>query len=301
MRMHRSAPGPAKLVHAHAHPRARAVAKAENTAHSAPKSGENDMSSQDPHAVAAALWAAMRQGRHMPAEFIGTLDLPSAYRVQLALLDLYLAAGERQAGWKVGLTAAAMQRQQKVHEPCFGFLLASGQRPSGHAFSFAELIAPGFENELCLRVGARLHGPGVTLEQVEAAVTHAAPALEIIEKRGDFAADLPLSMADNAQQKAYVTGPEIALTAANRGFATAEVTVMINGEARETAAGAEVMGQGAMLSVQWLANKLAEFGRAIEPGSLIMSGSFTRQYPIAQGDAVESRFTPFGPVSASFI
>lgn len=259
------------------------------------------MPQEDPKTVAAALWAAMREGRYMPAEWQGRLDLPTAYRAQLELLALYEAAGERQAGWKVGLTAAAMQRQQKVHEPCFGFLLASGQRPSGTVFRHAELIAPGFENELCLRIGTRLQGPGVTMAQVVAAVTHAAPALEIVEKRGDFAADLALSMADNAQQKAYVTGAEQALDASNRDFAMARVEVVVNGESRESASGAEVMGQGAMLSVLWLANKLAEFGRAIEPGSLIMSGSFTRQYPIVQGDQVESRFTPFGVVSAGFV
>jgi 2-keto-4-pentenoate hydratase len=242
----------------------------------------------------------MRQGRYLPAELMGRLDLDRAYHAQLALLDLYLAAGERQAGWKVGLTAAAMRVQQKVHEPCFGFLLASGQRPSGHVFRFGELIAPGFENELCLRIGTTLRGPGVTVEQAAAAVTHAAPALEIVEKRGDFAADLALSMADNAQQKAYVTGPEVALAAANRDLAAASVTVAVNGVERETASGAEVMGQGAILSVQWLANKLAEFGRGLEAGSLVMSGSFTRQYPISQGDRVESRFAPFGTVSAKF-
>jgi 2-keto-4-pentenoate hydratase len=258
------------------------------------------MPETDPRQVAATIWAEMQQGRYLPTALIGRLDLPQAYRAQLALLDLYLAAGERQVGWKVGLTAAAMRAQQKVHEPCFGFLLASGQRPSGHRFRFAELIAPGFENELCLRLGTTLRGPGITLAQAAAAVTHAAPALEIVEKRGDFAADLPLSMADNAQQKAFVTGPETALSAANRDLAAASVTVLVNGQPRETASGAEVMGQGAMLSVQWLANKLAEFGRSLDAGSLIMSGSFTKQYPISQGDEVESRFTPFGTVKASF-
>lgn len=258
------------------------------------------MPDTDPQHVAATLWAEMQQGNYLPSALMGQLDLTQAYRAQLALLDLYIAAGERQVGWKVGLTAAAMRAQQKVHEPCFGFLLASGQRPSGHSFRFAELIAPGFENELCLRIGTTLRGPGITLAQAAAAVTHAAPALEIVEKRGDFAADLPLSMADNAQQKAFVTGPEIALAAANRDLAAASVTVTVNGQSRETASGAEVMGQGAMLSVQWLANKLAEFGRSLDAGSLIMSGSFTKQYPIAQDDRVESRFMPFGAVEARF-
>ena len=34
-----------------------------------------------------------------------------------------------------------------------GFLLESGHRESGAAFRHAELIAPGFENELCLDGG----------------------------------------------------------------------------------------------------------------------------------------------------
>jgi 2-keto-4-pentenoate hydratase len=33
---------------------------------------------------------------------------------------------------------------------------------------------------------------------------------------------------------------------------------------------------------------------------LVMSGSFTKQYPIAHGDRIESRFAPFGTVSARF-
>ena len=60
------------------------------------------------------------------------------------------------------------------------------------------------------------------------------------------------------------------------------------------------MEAGALLSVVWLANKLAQYGRGIEAGSLIMSGSFTKQYGIAKGDAVRSEFTPFGTVEARF-
>ena len=76
--------------------------------------------------------------------------------------------------------------------------------------------------------------------------------------------------------------------------------VSVNGTSLDHATGAEVMGEGPILSVQWLANKLAEFGRTLEPGQRIMAGSFTKQYPIAAGDRVESRFTPFGAVNARF-
>lgn len=255
---------------------------------------------QEAASIAAALWAEWHQGRHMPAEWMSRLSLDEAYRVQLALLDRFERAGEAQAGWKVGLTAAAMRAQWNIHEPCFGFLLRSGHKPSGTRFRFPGIIAPGFENELCLRIGTRLQGPGVTLDQAIAAVSHAAPALEIVEKRGPFSEDIALAMADNAQQYAFVTGPEIALTAANRNLATATVEVDVNATVIDRAAGAEVMGGGGFLSVQWLANKLSEFGRALEPGMLVMSGSFTRQYPIARGDRIESRVTPFGVVSAGF-
>ena len=60
------------------------------------------------------------------------------------------------------------------------------------------------------------------------------------------------------------------------------------------------MGEGALLSVVWLANKLAEFGLGIEAGQVIMSGSFTRQYVITDGIAIQSRFSPFGTVTARF-
>lgn len=225
------------------------------------------------------------------------MTLDQAYRAQLELLARCEREGERQAGWKVGLTARAMQAQQGVYEPVFGFLLASGHRPSGTVFEFASLIRPGFENELCLTVGAPLAGPGVTLEQARAAVSHVAPALEIIEKRGDFGADLASSLADNAQQKAFVTGTALPLGALELAEVTLELAV--NGAVQERARGAEVLGTP-LASIAWLANKLAEFGRRLEPGMRVMSGSFTRQYDLHRGDVVEARFEPLGPVRAEF-
>jgi 2-keto-4-pentenoate hydratase len=251
--------------------------------------------------IADALWQALSEGRHMPAEWAGKFTLQQGYEVQLALLQRRMARGERQSGWKVGLTAEAMRVQQQVHEPCFGYLLESGRHPSGQAYRFDQLIEPGFENELCLTVGKTLRGPGVRLEDAVAAVTHAAPALEIVEVRGPFAGNLPLAMADNAQQKAYVTGAAVPLTADNRDLARATVTVTVDGEITETAAGSAVMNGGGLLSVVWLANKLSEFGLALEAGMQVMSGSFTRQYRAQPGMRVRSSFDPFGAVGAEFI
>ena len=246
-----------------------------------------------------AFWTSARDRTAPSSEWMKRLSREEAYRVQLGVLARYVQAGERHAGWKVGLTSKAMQIQQKVHEPVLGFLLASGEKPSGTRFQFTDLISPGFENELCLAVGTTLEGPGVTLERAEAALAAMAPAFEIIEKRGDFAADLNVSLADNAQQRAYVTGGSVPVPS---GFdlATIALELSVNGAVVERALGREVLGTPAA-SIAWLANKLAEFGLALEAGMKVMSGSFTRQYPIARGDRIEARFDPIGPVRAEFV
>jgi 2-keto-4-pentenoate hydratase len=246
-----------------------------------------------------AFWESARRGIYGPPEWKGRLTREQAYAIQLGMLARHVRDGDRHAGWKVGLTAKAMQLQQGVYEPVFGFLIASGERASGTRFRYAELIQPGFENELCLTMGTTLRGPGITTAQAAAAISAMAPALEIIERRGDFAGDLNLALADNAQQKAFVTGPAVPMPA---GFDLAAVTVdvAVNGAHSERALGTEVLGTPAA-SVAWLANKLAEFGRGLDAGMKVMSGSFTRQYTLQGGERVEARFVPVGTVVAEFV
>jgi 2-keto-4-pentenoate hydratase len=244
-------------------------------------------------------WEATQQGIYYPPEWKGKLTVEQGYRVQLGLLAKYVKAGDRHAGWKVGLTAKAIQDQIGFHEPVFGFLLERGKHASGAVLPFEELVAPSFEAELCLTLGKSLKGPEVSREEARAAIAAVQPALEIVEKRGDFTADFPLSLADNVQQKLFVTGETTPLAPGSAPLSQATVEININGESVQQASGSSVMGDPAA-SVAWLANKLAEFGKSLEEGLQIMSGSFTRQFPIAQGDLIEVRFEPFGEVSAEF-
>ena len=56
-----------------------------------------------------------------------------------------------------------------------------------------------------------------------------------------------------------------------------------------------------LASVAWLAERLSQFGRRIEPGMRVMSGSFTRQYFVDEpGTHIEARFSPYGSVVAQF-
>jgi 2-keto-4-pentenoate hydratase len=54
------------------------------------------------------------------------------------------------------------------------------------------------------------------------------------------------------------------------------------------------------VAVAWLANKVAGFGVALEPGHVIMPGSCTRMIPVGPGDVVRAEFDRWGYVSLSF-
>ena len=252
----------------------------------------------DEHELSAAIAefeAARTRGEYFPKAWFDRLSLDDAYRLQLALLE---HRGARRVGWKVGLTSTAIQQQFQVHEPVFGCLLADGKLDSGHVFRRDELIEPGFENELCIVMGRDL-APDATREDVAAAIARVHPAFEIIETRGDLTRQLALALADNAQQKAFVLGPAIGGGALPELDAV-RVSVRINGAEVATADGSAVLGHPHN-SLTFLAAKLAQFGETVRAGDYIMSGSFTRQFPLAQGDRVEAAFAGIGTVSASVV
>ena len=237
-------------------------------------------------------WDARQRGEFFPAAYFDKLTIPQAYRIQLALIDRRIAGGEQKIGWKVGLTSVAIQQQFGFHEPVFGCILDTV--PSGHVFAPADLIQPGFENELCMRIGRDLPA-SITLDEARAAVDAVYPSLEIIETRGPFTAQIALALADNAQQKTVVRGAPVALPA---DLETVQATITINGREAATGFGSAVLGNP-LHSVVWLAKKLAEFGRHIRAGDIVMTGSFTRQFPIAPGDRVQVSFSGIGAVETS--
>ena len=248
-------------------------------------------------AIAIVLEHAQR-GIHYPDALRGKLPLAQAYRVDLGILSHLEALGERHVGWKVGVTARAMQEQVGVREPVFGFLLESGARRSGDTLRLSDLVRPDNENELCLTLGLDLQGPGVTEEAAGAAIATVAPAFEIIERRGVFS-EIALSVADNIQQRAFVTGAAVAYDPDRLDLAAVALDLSLDGVHQERAYGREVMGHP-VRSIAWLANKLSEFGLGLKAGQRIMSGSFTRQYPVETALEAVAEFAPVGTVRVRF-
>jgi 2-keto-4-pentenoate hydratase len=241
-------------------------------------------------------WDARRRDEYFPADWYNRLNIEQAYRVQLGVVARRVAAGEQQVGWKIGMTSEAMQCQFGFHEPVFGCLMAGGLQQSGHMFATGELIRPGFESEVSVRLREPLSGHVGTAE-ARHSIAVCFPALEVIETRGDLVAQMALALADNAQQKAFVLGEPVSLTDHLR-LAEVEASVAINGAEVARALGAVVLGDP-LNSVVWLAGRLAEFGLKLRAGDLIMTGSFTRQFPLTPGDRVRAEFRGMGSVEVS--
>ena len=246
----------------------------------------------DEQAAIDRFWEARRSGDYFPTDWYDRLTVDQAFRIQLGVAARREAMGERRVGWKIGLTSDAAQRQFGLREPVFGYLVDGGLTRSGHVFGRDELISPAFEVEVCVRLCEPLSGT-VDAARARRAVDLCHPALEVVEIRGDLVAQFALAMADNAQQKAFVLGEPVPLGDIDlRGV---ETRVAVNGEGVARGHG-EAVGGDPLNSVIWLARKLGEYGLSLRAGDLIMTGSFTRQFPLAPGDHVRAEFDGLGTV-----
>ena len=165
--------------------------------------------SPDPVALAKQL-AGLRQSRSagtaLTAEYPG-LDLDLAYAVQEAGVRLLVAAGERPAGFKLGLTSRAKQAQMGVAEPLYGELTDAMLLDVGQPLDTGELIQPRVEPEIAFLLGADLAGDRVTAAQVLAATAAVTPAVEVLDSRyAGYAFTLPDVVADNASAARLVLG-----------------------------------------------------------------------------------------------
>ncbi len=245
-----------------------------------------------------SLWDNHARGIFLPQEWLGKLAMEDGYRAQLGLLERKVAGGARQVGWKVGLTAPHMREMFRNPEPVFGYLLQSGRKESGHAFTWADLRKPAVESELMITLARDLGGPAVTNDEARNAIATVAPALELVELgRADMRTDLALAVADNVAQCAFIHGTPVAIGQLDFGAVSAKVE--INGAVVADVVGREVI-DNQLQTLVWLTGTLHRFGKGLRAGDCIMTGSFTKPLPMERGDRIRTEFGGIGQVSALF-
>ncbi|NEY91697.1 2-oxo-hept-4-ene-1,7-dioate hydratase [Tabrizicola oligotrophica] len=228
-----------------------------------------------------------------------TMD--DAYAVQRAFVDRKLAAGRRIIGWKIGLTSRAMQQQLNITTPDSGVLLDDMAFSSGDTIPAGRFIAPRIEAEIAFIMKTPLQGD-VTREQVLAATAHVAPALEILDTRivrtqAGKTRTIIDTISDNAANAGIVTGSQRHDPALDLRWVGA--IVKRDGVVEETGLGAGVLDDP-VTGIIWLARRMGQYGQRIEPGQIILSGSFIRAMECPSGSHIDADFGPFGHLTCTF-
>jgi 2-oxo-3-hexenedioate decarboxylase/2-keto-4-pentenoate hydratase len=221
-----------------------------------------------------------------------------AYAIQQRLHAEMTARGcGALAGYKIGCTTPVMQEYLGIPSPCAG-----GVHASPATLEHAAFVRPGVECEIAVRLARPLppRPAPYTPDDVGAAVGECMASIELVDDRyADWrSTDTPTLIADDFFQAGIVLGAAIADW---RGYDLAALrgSMRINGTEVGEGTGADVMGHP-FAALAWLATRLAEQGRPLAAGAVVMTGSIVQTRWVAAGDLVEVEVGPLGTASVRF-
>jgi len=227
------------------------------------------------------------------------ITIEDAYAISTEVTRRKIAAGAKLIGHKIGLTSKAMQQSSQINEPDYGHLLDNMLVADGAKVPHANYCVPRVELELAFVLAKPLKGPGVGLLDVLRATEYVVPSIEIIDARVQNPRKIFDTVADNGAAAGIVVG--------GRPVGPMDIdlrwvggVMYRNSEIEETGVSAGVLGHPA-LGIAWLANKLAPFGGVLEPGNIMLSGSFIRPVWAEKGDTLHADFGPLGGVAVQFV
>lgn len=233
------------------------------------------------------------------------MTIEDAYAVQKAWVGLKLSQGRTIKGHKIGLTSRAMQMSSQITEPDYGTLLDDMFFNEGGDVPFNRFIVPRVEIELAFILAKRLEGPNVSIFDVLSATDYITPAIEIIDQR--------CPQVDPETKRMRKVFDTISDNAANAGIILGGRPIKPtefdlrwvaglcykNGVIEETGVAAGVLNHPAH-GIAWLAKKFAPHGVALEPGQVILAGSFIRPVPAEKGDTFHVDYGPLGAIGFRF-
>ncbi len=265
------------------------------------------MTPEDHAAAAKDLLEAERTGSQIGLLSLRHPDISmdDAYEVQNAIYRAKVEAGRKVIGWKIGLTSKAMQSALNIDIPDSGILFDDMRFNTGDTVPKGRFIQPRIEAEIAFVMKKPIGGENVSQQDVIDATDFVAPAIEILDTR--------IQRKDPATGKARVIFDTISDNAANAGIVLGKEKHAIdafdlrwvgalaycNNELEETGLGAGVL-DNPVESVVWLARRMAQYGQTIEPGHVILSGSFIRPIECPSGSRIHTDFGPFGAVDIHF-
>ncbi len=251
-------------------------------------------------AMAQCMWDARQQRlpyRNLPDE-LRPASIAEAYAAQEAYYRLAEPVYGAVAGAKIATTTKVMQQLMGITHPCGGAIFARTIHTSPATVHAADFVNLRIESEIALMLAADLPVSGApwTRERVAPAATGAMAAFELIEDRNaDYAQTEASSLiVENCWNGGIVVGAAKAISAANlvgiAGRLTLDGKTVGEGRAEDPAA-----------PLAWLANLLAERGRGLTAGMVVITGSLIATVSIAPGQRAVFSVEGLGEVAMEVV
>ncbi|MCU4347720.1 fumarylacetoacetate hydrolase family protein [Acinetobacter lactucae] len=260
------------------------------------------MTTQANRDAAAVLAKARLSGKPCQriSEQFGITNLDDAYAVQEINTQLALEQGRRLTGRKIGLTSLAVQQQLGVDSPDFGMLFADMQFTNDVTIDCKKLIQPKVEGEIAFVLKEDLLRVDTTSAELIQAIDYILPALEIVDSAiENWKITLVDTVADNASSGLYVLG-NTPVSLAALDLSLEGMILEKNGEHASIGVGAACLGSP-LQSCLWLVRKMAEYGRPLKKGDVVLTGALGPMVKVEAGDHIRLRLTRIGEVGCSFI
>jgi 2-oxo-hept-3-ene-1,7-dioate hydratase len=266
------------------------------------------LSNTEIQAAADALFQAeaSRQQVSPVTQTYPDMDMDDAYAVQSAWVNKKIATGDKVIGYKIGLTSRVMQRTMKIDTPDFGVLLQSMHFDNNSSIRAADFPDPRIEVELAFVLKKRLFGDNLTIDDVLDATDYIVPSLELIAARSyrvdpktGYTRTVMDTISDNAANAGIIVGDN-RFKPHDIDLRWSGALLYRNGVVEETGLAAGVLDHPAN-GICWVGKRFAPHGIALEPGQIILSGSFTAPVIANAGDVFRADYGPLGEIHCNFI
>jgi 2-keto-4-pentenoate hydratase len=250
--------------------------------------------------MAQWLWDARQRRlpyRNLPDD-LRPASVAEAYAAQEAYYRLAEPTYGAVAGAKIATTTKVMQQLMGINHPCGGAIFSRTIHRSPATLRAADFVNLRIESEIALELGADLPAAGApwTRETVAPTVIAALPAFEVIEDRNaDYAKTEATSLiVENCWNGGIVTGTPKPVTL--------DSLIGINGR---LTLGGKPIGEGAAedpcATLAWLANHVAERGRGLKAGMVVITGSLIPTVSIAPGQRAVFTVDGLGDVTMEVV
>ncbi|MDQ8919785.1 2-oxo-hepta-3-ene-1,7-dioic acid hydratase [Acinetobacter baumannii] len=234
------------------------------------------------------------------------ITIDDAYAIQKAWVEHKIAEGRKLVGHKIGLTSRAMQVSSNITEPDYGALLDDMVFEEGSDIPMSRFIVPRVEVELAFILDKPLSGPNCTIFDVLDATRYVIPTIEIIDARlhnvdpeTQITRKVFDTISDNAANAGIVMGGR-PIKPDDLDLRRVSAVLYRNGVIEESGVAAAVLNHPAK-GVAWLANKLHPHGVTLQPGQIILGGSFTRPVAARAGDTFHIDYDQLGSIAFRFV